>query len=135
MPAPDSVPVPGLPLEATVPASPPIMPVLVPFLVTSSAVPGAMTGADEVGVEVLAAGVLAGAVVVVAGVVVVVLRSLQAPKYATATAANTGIAICIEERAAHLGLVIVFPPCQCDSTAFVCTPSFKRLSYNCLAAP
>ena len=46
VPAPLSVPVPGLPLEATVPASPPTMPVLVPFFVTSSAVPGGMTGAE-----------------------------------------------------------------------------------------
>jgi hypothetical protein len=40
-----------------VPDSPPIIPVLVPFFVTSSAVPGAMTGA-ELEVEVLGAGAL-----------------------------------------------------------------------------
>lgn len=91
MPAPLSVPVPGLPLAATVPDSPPIIPVLVPFLVTSSAVPGAMTGAD---VDVVGVDVGTGPgdeVVLGAGVVVTVLRSLQLPSAITAKEATSGI--------------------------------------------
>ena len=76
VPAPLSVPVPGLPLEATVPDSPPIIPVLVPFFVTSWAVPGATTGA-ELEVEVLGDGALAGALVAGGTVVVTVFFSLQ----------------------------------------------------------
>ena len=76
VPAPLSVPVPGLPLEATVPDSPPIIPVLVPFFVTSSAVPGAMTG-PELEDEVLGAGALAGALVAGGTTVVSVFLSLQ----------------------------------------------------------
>ncbi len=93
MPAPLSVPVPGLPLDATVPASPPTIPVLVPFLVTSSPVPGAMTGAVEAGVAVFAGGVGAGvAIGVGAGTVVVtVFLSLHAASESAAhNAALTG---------------------------------------------
>lgn len=67
---------PGLPLEATVPDSPPIIPVLVPFFVTSSAVPGAMTGA-ELEVDVLGGGTLAGALVAGGTTVVSVFLSVQ----------------------------------------------------------
>jgi hypothetical protein len=82
VPAPLSVPVPGLPLEATVPDSPPIIPVLVPFFVTSSPVPGAMTGA-ELGFDVVAAGALDGALVAGGTVVVTVFLSLQ-PRHSAA---------------------------------------------------
>jgi len=62
VPAPLAVPVPGLPLDATVPASPPTIPVAVPFLLSTSVpLPGGITGADEVGVGTTLAGVAAGA--------------------------------------------------------------------------
>jgi len=99
VPAPLSVPVPGFPLEATVPASPPTIPVLVPFFVTSSPVPGAMTGPVEAGTDVLAAGVEGGgagagvgAGAVAAGVVVDVFRSLHAPSESATRAAAIGTA-------------------------------------------
>ena len=82
VPAPLVVPVPGFPLAATVPDSPPTIPVSVPFLVpTSVAVPGAITGAEEAGVDVLAGGeVDAGALVdgfEAGDLVAAGLRSLQ----------------------------------------------------------
>ena len=90
VPAPLSVPVPGFPLEATVPDSPPTIPVLVPFFVTSAPVPGAMTGAVEAGTDVLAGGVAAG--VVAAGVVVDGVRSLHAPSESATSATASGTA-------------------------------------------
>ncbi|MEP6607833.1 MAG: hypothetical protein ABJA83_04065, partial [Burkholderiaceae bacterium] len=61
VPAPLAVPVPGLPLAATVPDSPPTIPVSVPFFVTTSVlVLGAITGPVDAGVAGLGADDVAG---------------------------------------------------------------------------
>ena len=87
VPAPLAVPVPGLPLAATVPDSPPTIPVSVPFLVTTSVpVLGGMTGPEDD--DVLAGAVGTG---VADGVVVTGRRSLQpADAITKSVAANIG---------------------------------------------
>lgn len=63
VPAPATVPVPGLPPEATSPDAPPTMPVSVPFLAsTSVAVLGGTTGSlrDDVGGDEAAGGAAGG---------------------------------------------------------------------------
>jgi hypothetical protein len=70
VPPPAAVPVPGFPLDGTVPASPPTMPVSLPFLVsTSVAVLGGTTGScfvvegvlEDEGVDEVAGGAPVGA--------------------------------------------------------------------------
>jgi hypothetical protein len=94
VPAPLEVPVPGLPLEDTVPDSPPTIPVSVPFLVTTSPVPGATGGGDDdVGAGVLVGGEAGGLADfgALAGGAGAVVRSLQPPnERAASSAADNG---------------------------------------------